>query len=43
LPETELLEPTRNLLHRPSLRIYRGLTALLDQCDREFTRQFAAQ
>jgi len=35
LPETELLEPMRNLLASPPLRIYRGLTALLDLCDRE--------
>jgi hypothetical protein len=37
----ERLEPVYNLRHRgPSSRIYRGLTALLDQGDREFSRQF---
>ena len=36
-----VFEPVHNLRHRgPSSRIYRGLTALLDQGDREFSRQF---
>ena len=41
LGHAERLEPIHNLRHRgPSSRIYRGLTALLDQGDREFSRQF---
>ena len=41
LGHAERFEPVRNLRHRgPSSRIYRGLTALLDQGDREFSRQF---
>ena len=41
LGHAERLEPVHNLRHRgPSSRIYRGLTALLDQGDREFSRQF---
>src|SRR5271156_5855074 len=40
LPETELFQPVRNLLHRgPFSRIYRGPTAPLDQVDSEFMRQ----
>src|SRR5579871_2880273 len=40
LPETELFQPVRNLLHRgPFSWIYRGPTAPLDQVDSEFMRQ----
>ena len=41
LGHAERFEPVRNLLHRgPPRRSYRGLTALLDQGDREVFRQF---
>jgi hypothetical protein len=37
--QAELFEPVRDLLHRNlSPRIYRGLTALLDEGDREYPK-----
>src|SRR5580700_10901031 len=40
LPETELFQPVRNLLHRgPFSRVYRGPTTPPDQVDREFMRK----
>jgi hypothetical protein len=36
----ELFDPIRNLLHRGPARVYRGLSKLLDQSDRELIRQF---
>src|SRR5580704_15370214 len=40
LPETELFQPVRNLLHRgPFSPVYRGPTTPLDQVDREFMRK----
>src|SRR5271165_1345637 len=40
LPETELFQPVRNLLHRgPFWPVYRSPTTPLDQVDREFMRK----
>ena len=39
LGQAELLEPVRDVLHSNPPQIYRGLTALLDEGDREFIRK----
>jgi hypothetical protein len=39
LGQAELLQPVRDVLHCNPPQIYRGLTAILDEGDREFIRK----